>query len=368
MSFYRSFLVLIILDILFLILVISLFAPLRGGQFDLQFPLLVWLFINYILIARNGINEMRQIHNADNFAFNLTNEYVKILQKYTKVLSNERSFFQKLLVFLLMITWVKPHIALSKRLWRLNPIHEEIWCPHCSKKLLITQNWCPNCNFNISTPFSYSNFLIWATIACFGFILLPVLILGFFESSSENHIFLILLYSYLCLFLIALVTERIHFQKILPRQPNSILLTFLLGLSLVFATFISFLMDKGLNSIVKESMQYSSVTFFVGFVMGGFILYYLVIELRFRKSTVQWSYSRCPRCSQILSKHSSSCPNCRQQLRTESQMRPEIEVETPTVAMKEEIISPIRFCPTCGTNRIENSSFCITCGYRFSQK
>jgi hypothetical protein len=131
--------------------------------------------------------------------------------------------------------------------------------------------------------------------------------------------------------------------------------------------FILFTFVEGLNPTDKVSLQYSFIIFLTGYIMGGFIVYFLVIENRFKASAVQWSVPRCPRCSQIVSGNAITCSACKHQLRTDSQAKTEIE-ETPSFEQTMSSGLIIKFCPVCGKNRVENASFCMGCGYQFPKR
>ncbi|MHA1944850.1 MAG: hypothetical protein ACXAC6_17665 [Candidatus Hodarchaeales archaeon] len=361
MPVFLALLFLIGIDILFLILAIVLLSPI----FDIQLPVILWLAGNFFLIFRSGREELKRIYEADNYAFHLTREYPETLQRLSAILSKERSLFHKSLVILLAVTWVKPYPAISRRLQLLTPLKEERACPQCSKMIPISQSWCLYCQFNIKVSFSYEKFLSWISFASIGFIVVPLLIPGVVEGNYEDQVIVFLLYSFLCIFLMALVTERIHFQEILPRKPNSVILTVLLGIVLFIETLILFIIIESINPINKVGLQYLFVNILTWYIMGGFLLYYIVIEIRFKQSSIQWNIPRCPRCSQVISVQSSSCPNCRQQLRPTFQAKTETE-EINTTTVENDVI--FKFCPICGKKKIEKGKFCITCGNEFLEK
>ena len=219
--------------------------------------------------------------------------------------------------------------------------------------------------------FSYPKYLVWTSLIGIGLMLLPLLIPGIIEGYYEHDVIVFVIYSYIGIFLIALLTGKLHFQEILTRKPNFPILTVILGIVLFFDMFILFGIVGGINPQNKNGIQYLFANIFTGYIMGGFVVYYVFIETRFRQSTIQWSTPRCPRCSQIIINQSSSCSNCKQQLRNVNPInhknQTKTSIEEPKIPLME-FTDRMIYCPVCGKGRLEKGKFCITCGYEFIEK
>ena len=274
----RALGLLILVEVLLLLPIIMLISLVL----DVQFALLFWLMGNHFLILRNGRNELKLIYEADNFAYNLTKDYPDILQKFNNVQAAERSGWQKLLSILLVITWVKPIPAVAVRLKRLNPLQEDLICPQCSKKIPKMQSWCPHCQFKLQTSFEYLRFILWTGISGIILMLLPVMLPGIVEGIQDDFSLVLMLYSFICIFLMALATDRIHFRTVISRKPKLALLTGLLGIVLLVDVLILFMLTEELNLSTSRDMQYFFASFLTGYIMGGFVIFYLVLEYRFK--------------------------------------------------------------------------------------
>ncbi|MHA2108461.1 MAG: hypothetical protein ACW99R_12190 [Candidatus Hodarchaeales archaeon] len=214
----------------------------------------------------------------------------------------------------------------------------EIQCPQCLTTFPSKETQCPKCQYKIwiEESFSYRRYTAWVMLVSLGLSLLPLVIPGIVEWQYTDRTarLFFLLYSYVGFIGTALITEKIHYRnQLYITSPKKILLVILLGLVLILQTIFMFSWLSVLAPANVRSGQYFFINPLVSYILGGFLVYFLVLNNRIKNT-----------------------PTGRLQ-----------ERKGTSFDLKKRVEGEILYCPRCGENRIMRGHYCIKCGYKFPE-
>jgi hypothetical protein len=312
----------------------------------------------------SGRSQLKQIYEADQFAFNLNKDYPEILKKFLDIRSRELPKYHRLFEIISMLTWAAPHPGKGVRLKKLSPLQKEKVCPNCKRKIG-TETWCPYCYFKVLGDFPYANFAIVLSGVCLLLSFIPIVFHNTLSFELERDIGTMFLINFIIFALLALMTSWFFFREIFARKPNFIAVTILFGVILFAVVFLSTGLVMTLNPPNMEEISRIIISSIVIYLFGGFALFYLILDNRFKNADVQWSIPRCPRCTLVISETVPTCPSCKQVIGRTQDIN---YVQSPTPSIPESFAiagSEVRFCINCGKERIKAGAYCIACGTRF---
>lgn len=208
-------------------------------------------------------------------------------------------------------------------------------------------------HFSSCSPVSYLLFIIWTGLAALGLSVVGGLILGFLQV--ENHL-AIFFYSLFIIIILGYLTSRIHFKVELLKQPNIGRMTLLLGPIFVFSSLIGALLVKPFNLPFEPTMIEVLFSPFIGWITGGWIIYYLFLVNRSKKILQHSGFIRCPACYVLVSPAKTICPSCRFIL------PPSHAADTSENESERKRV--INYCIHCEHPRIPNAKYCINCGIK----
>lgn len=365
LNVWQSRLIMLIASVVLLFFMI-LYLP----AFTLLDILFFWIMISFFLVVIIRYKQIMQVYEADRYAVSLVSDYPQILEKATKVAQIQTSRKWKVINLIFGLSWNFPYPSLKNRLKKMIPSDKKRSCPQCEEPIRNGLSWCIKCQFQLLKNVSYPGFIGWSALAVILIGWISGLIMeGLVELNVylENDVTLLsLAFGFFIIIFFGFLTSYFYFRQTFVKKPNFIVLTLVLGVSILLSTIISMVPAISMNYTSTDTLTYFLSSPLLGYIFGGFIIYYFVVDNRFKNSEIQQRLPRCPNCSHLLSKTDNTCPDCNYVIHPQYSK----PVSIPPFSISPERVNAqdsIRYCIKCGVPRVDGGKalYCVNCGMRF---
>ncbi|MFX0211522.1 MAG: hypothetical protein ACFFDT_36430 [Candidatus Hodarchaeota archaeon] len=329
-----------------------------------------WIMILFFLVLVIRYKQILRVYEADRYAVSLVSDYPRLVEKATKEALKQTSGMWKIINLIMALSGNFSLPSLKNRLKRMRQSEKIRSCPLCEEPIRSGFSWCIKCQNKLLKNVSYSGFMGWSVLAVIliGWVSgLTIKGLGELNTYLEDNVSLLsIVFGFFILIIFGFLTYYFHFRQIFVKKPNFIVLTLVLGVSIFLGTIISVGPAISMNYARTDPLIDFLFSPLFGYIFGGFLIYYFIVENRFKNSEIQQRFSRCPVCTHVLSKTDNTCPDCNHVIHPQYSK----PVPIPPYPLSSEPANSqdlIRYCIKCGVPRIDGEKvlYCISCGMKF---